>query len=91
MDLDPTKQDADVEIVGAFEAKTHLSSFLRKAHAGRRIVVTQRGKPIAQICPLEAAVRPGPTPRKLRGDMKGKIWIAEDFCDEIEDMREYME
>ena len=84
-------QDSNMEVVGAFEAKTHLSSLLRKAHAGRRIIITQRGKPIAQLSALDARDRSEAAPKTLRGDMKGKIWIADDFCGEIEDMREYME
>ena len=28
--------------------------------------------------------------RGKRGDMKGKIWIADDFCAPIHDMKEYM-
>jgi len=83
--------DSNTEVVGAFEAKTHLSSLLRKAHAGRRIIITQRGTPIAQLSALNARDRPEAAPQTLRGDMKGKIWIADDFCEAIEDMREYME
>ena len=29
--------------------------------------------------------------KSKRGDMKGKIWMADDFCEPLEEMREYME
>lgn len=35
--------------VGAFEAKTHLSSLLDKAAAGEEIVITKHGKPVAKL------------------------------------------
>ncbi len=74
--------------IGAFAAKTELSKLLRQTQAGRRFVITQRGKPVAELRPIE----PEPVPREnLRGDLKGKIWVADDFCEPIEDMREYME
>ena len=86
--IDP---DTNTEVVGAFEAKTHLSRLLRKANAGRRIIITQRGRPMAQLSAVDTRDRSEAAPKTLRGDMKGKIWIADDFCGEIEDMREYME
>lgn len=39
-------------IVGAFEAKTHLSSLLEKVAAGEIVVITRRGKPIARLTPF---------------------------------------
>ncbi len=41
--------------IGAFEAKTHLSSLLDKVQAGEEIVITRHGKPVARMVP-EAAV-----------------------------------
>ena len=57
-------------------------------------VITQRGTPVAELRPIENTSkresRWGDMATK-RGDMKGKIWIADDFCEPIEEMREYME
>ena len=39
--------------VGSFEAKTHLAELLRKASAGQTIRITQRGKPIADLMPIQ--------------------------------------
>lgn len=37
--------------VGAYEAKTHLADFLRKAKAGAIIHITQRGEHVADLIP----------------------------------------
>jgi prevent-host-death family protein len=43
--------------VGAFEAKTHLSSLLDKVSAGEEVVITKHGKPIARLVPAGPAGR----------------------------------
>ena len=72
--------------VGAYEAKTNLSRLLRQTRAGKSFIITQRGKPVAEL-------KPAPTKRGNGhwGDMKGKIRVADDFCEPIQDMKEYME
>ena len=35
--------------VGAFEAKTHLSSLLDRVAAGEEVVITKHGKPVARL------------------------------------------
>ena len=73
--------------IGAFAAKTELSKLLRQTRAGKRFIITQRGTPVAELRPIETQ-----TARESKwGDMKGKIWIADDFCEPLEEMREYME
>lgn len=44
-------------IVGAFEAKTHLSSLLDKVEAGEEVVITRHGKSVARIVPEAAIAR----------------------------------
>ncbi len=61
--------------ISVAEAKTRFSELLHRAHAGERVVITRHGKAIAEIGPPEA-IAPR---RKLRGAMKGQIWIAPDF------------
>ena len=39
--------------VGAFEAKTHLSSLLDKVGRGEEFLITKRGKPVARLVPVE--------------------------------------
>ena len=43
--------------VGAFEAKTHLSSLLDKVRLGEKFVITKRGKAVARLVPAEQAER----------------------------------
>ena len=49
------------EIVGAFEAKTHLSSLLDRAAGGTRFIITKRGLPVAELIPY--------TPARDRSDL----------------------
>jgi len=57
------------------EAKAKFSELLLRAEAGERLTVTRHGRPVVDIVASEEA-RPK---SKLRGAMKGKIWIAPDF------------
>lgn len=41
--------------VGAFEAKTHLSELLAAVEAGERIVITRRGRAVAELRPVADA------------------------------------
>ncbi len=41
-----------MENVGLRELKTHLSQYVAKARAGKRIVITDRGKEVAELTPL---------------------------------------
>ena len=45
--------------VGAFDAKTHLSSLLDKVSRGAEVLITRRGRPIARLIPAERAERAG--------------------------------
>lgn len=47
--------------IGAFEAKTHFSALIEAAERGETVVVTKRGKPVAQIGPV-AKKKPTLTP-----------------------------
>jgi prevent-host-death family protein len=80
------KLTPSVQEIGAYEAKTNLSRLLRQTRAGKSFIITQRGKPVAELKP--APVKRG---KAGRGDMKGKIWVADDFCEPIEEMKKYME
>jgi prevent-host-death family protein len=35
--------------IGAFEAKTHLSSLLDRVAAGEEVLITKHGKPVAKL------------------------------------------
>jgi prevent-host-death family protein len=72
------------ETIGAFEAKTHFSSLLEKARQGTVIVVTRRGRPVAQLGPTEEDMT-GP----VFGSAMGQVHMTDDFNEPLEDMKEY--
>jgi len=43
-----------MDTVGIRELKTHLSRHLRRVRAGARLLITERGRSIAMINPVEA-------------------------------------
>ena len=48
--------------VGSFEAKTKLAELLDKVEAGETVTITRRGKPVAQLVP----VQPNHDPEAMR-------------------------
>lgn len=69
--------------VGAFDAKTHLNSLLKKVAKGATIQITRRGVPVAKLVPVEAKEAQNPSDlardiRELRkGVTLGKISLQE--------------
>jgi prevent-host-death family protein len=43
----------DMETIGAFDAKTHLSSLLERVEKGEAFTITRRGTAIAQLVPIK--------------------------------------
>ena len=41
-----------MDSVGAYEAKTHLPRLLDEVEAGRSIVITKHGRPVARLVPM---------------------------------------
>jgi prevent-host-death family protein len=48
----------DSNVVGTFEAKTHLSELLEKVQAGEEITITKHGAPIAKLVPVARHASP---------------------------------
>ena len=44
-----------METIGVREFKAHLSECLKRVRAGERLIVTDRGRPIATVVPAETA------------------------------------
>jgi prevent-host-death family protein len=63
-----------VRRVGVHEAKTHLSRLLREVEAGKEVVVTRGGVPVARIVPAETV--PGASSYGL---FRGQFEIGDDF------------
>ena len=58
-----------MKIVGAFEAKTHLSQLLDEVERGEVITITRRGVPVATLAPTDQA-------RRQRAVQAMQEWIA---------------
>ncbi len=41
-----------VQTIGAYEAKTHLTQFLRQVQAGQTFDISVRGIPVARLVPI---------------------------------------
>jgi prevent-host-death family protein len=46
-----------MKTVGAFEAKTHLSSLLEEVAGGAEILITRHGRPLARLVPVNTMGR----------------------------------
>jgi prevent-host-death family protein len=64
------------------EAKTQLSRLLERVGAGEEIVIRRGQKPVAKI----VGYQDPPPARRQMGDLKGKIWMSEDFDEPDEEI-----
>ncbi len=49
--------DEGMITVGAFEAKTHLSTLLERVSRGEEVLITRHGKAVARLVPAQEADR----------------------------------
>lgn len=61
--------------VNVHEAKTHLSRLLVDVQAGREVVISRAGRPIARLVPYQGPLERPRTP----GGWEGRVRIAPDF------------
>jgi prevent-host-death family protein len=66
-------------VVNMHEAKTHLSRLVERVESGEEIIIGRAGKPVARLVPYQEK-RP---PRTGLGAWKGRVWIADDFEDDL--------
>ena len=67
------------------EAKTHFSKLVRLVEAGEEVIVRRGKDPVAKLVPYEKPARVS-----AWGSMKGRIWMAEDWDEPLEDFAGYM-
>jgi prevent-host-death family protein len=72
------------EEIGAFEAKTRLSELLDRVREGRVYRITKRGRPVAELRPVDAG-----RARPRRGADRGRVKIGEDFDEPLLDFEPY--
>lgn len=70
--------------VNVHEAKTHFSKLLKEVLKGKEIIIAKGNKPIAKLISIE-----GKKPKRKLGTAKGKVQIAPDFDEPINDFEEY--
>ncbi len=63
------------------EAKTQLSSLIDRAGEGEEIVIRRGSRPVAKLIRYDS-----PPARRKMGDLKGKIWISDDFDEPDEEL-----
>ena len=68
--------EAALDVVNVYEAKTNLSKLLDRVEQGEEIVLGRSGRPVARL----TAYRPRRAPR-VPGRLAGKIEMAADFAD----------
>lgn len=68
------------------EAHIHLPDLLDRLQPGEECTITKAGLPLAQIKKVELSLWPCKA-----GSAKGKIHIAPDFDEPLEEFKEYLE
>jgi prevent-host-death family protein len=64
------------------EAKTNLSKLVERAEAGEEIVIARNGQPVVRLVPVAKAN----SFRAVRGSLRGRVHLAEDFDDLPDDI-----
>jgi antitoxin (DNA-binding transcriptional repressor) of toxin-antitoxin stability system len=71
-----------VSEVTVTEAKTQLSSLIERVTGGEEIVIRRGQRPVAKI----VAYTPEEPKRRKPGDLKGQIWMSDDFDEPDEEI-----
>jgi prevent-host-death family protein len=69
------------EIVTVTEAKTQLSRLIERATEGEEIVIRRGPRPVAKLIRYDE-----PPVRRRMGDLKGQIWMSDDFNEPDEEI-----
>ncbi|OGH47216.1 MAG: antitoxin [Candidatus Levybacteria bacterium RIFCSPLOWO2_01_FULL_39_10] len=70
-----------MQIINIHQAKTNLSRLIADVLSGKDVVIAKSGKPVVKLVAYKEKVKP----RKF-GLWKGKIWVADDFDAEDEEI-----
>jgi prevent-host-death family protein len=69
------------ETVTVTEAKTQLSSLIERVTEGEEIVIRRGQRPVAKLIGYAPE-----TKRRIPGDLKGQIWMSDDFDEPDEEL-----
>jgi prevent-host-death family protein len=73
-------QEAAVDTVNLYDAKTNLSALVERAAAGEEIIIAKAGRPLARLVPLEKRS----APREF-DFLAGQVIAGPDFDDPLPD------
>jgi len=71
--------------VNIHEAKTHLSKLIQEAIAGEDVIIAKDNKPVIKLVALPHQKR-----QRQLGTAKGKIVMADDFDEPLDDFAPYI-
>jgi prevent-host-death family protein len=71
--------------VNIHEAKTHLSKLIQEVTSGEEVIIAKCNKPVAKLVALQTQ-----EPQRKLGTAKGKITMAADFDELLDDFTPYM-
>ena len=74
-----------METINIHKAKSTLSSLIERVLKGEKIIIAKNGKPVVTLEKIKKQAG-----KRVGGQFKGKIWIAEDFDKTPEDFLPYM-
>ena len=77
-----------MKTVAIEDQAAELALLLEEVKRGEEVVVTDHNLPVAKIVPFKESP---PRPRPRFGALKGKILLAPDFDEPLDDFRDYME
>lgn len=75
-------------VVPVKDAKDRLDELLAASAKGEEVVIAREDGSAFKLVPTES---PPKKKRGLIGSAKGKVWMADDFDEPLEDFKEYME
>ena len=67
------------------EAASRFADLVQQAAAGEEIIVTQNEQPLVKISGMRRD-----RPRAQAGRAKGRVWLAPDFDEPLEEFKDYM-
>jgi len=80
------RMSTPIKEIGAFEAKTKLSSILAQVEKGKSFYITKHGRRVAEVKPVAA-----PKPKPRFGSGKGTVlYMAPDFDATPDCFKDYM-
>jgi prevent-host-death family protein len=71
--------------VNMHEAKTHFSKLIQKVLNGEEVIIAKGNKPVAKLVSIDGA-----KPKRKLETAKGKIKIAPDFDEPLDDFKAYV-